>query len=175
LHKSCLDCYESPKSLESGFGILLLTIVAVLIQVMVVLSLLARILTLVLALIVVAILKVLIASVLTLMVFILKLGIVSGICLRGIIIFAPGVQTTVFPNVHSMDWALFLSTRMFTCWTGLFGWLFGIFNLLLGILSFLVFALFGFTILLLLPSAIRAAAVGRAVTRLATLGRLAVA
>ena len=138
MHKSCLDCYEGPKSLESGFGILLLTIVAVLIQVMGVLSLLARILTLVLALIVVAILKVLIASVLTLMVFILKLGIVSGICLRGIIIFAPGVQTTVFPNVHSMDWALFLSTRMFTCWTGLFGWLLGLVNLLLGILSFLV-------------------------------------
>ena len=73
---------------------------------------LARILTLVLALVVVTILNVLIA-IFTLIVLILMLVVVPGICLRGIIVFAPGVQTTVSPNVSSMDGELFLSTRVF--------------------------------------------------------------
>ena len=79
---------------------------------MVALTLLARILTLVLALVVVAILKVLIV-ILTLIVFILTLLVVPGICLRGIIVFIPGVQTTISLNMSSMDGELFLSTRVF--------------------------------------------------------------
>ena len=59
---------------------------------------------------------------LTLIVVILTLDIVSGICLQGIIAFAPGVQTAVSPNASSVDWALFLSIRIFLlCLTGLFG------------------------------------------------------
>ena len=81
---------------------------------------LARILTLVLALVVVAILKVLVA-ILTLIVFILPLVVVPGVCLRGVIVFTPGVQTKISPNVSSMDRAFFLGTRVFLCCFGLFG------------------------------------------------------
>ena len=123
---------------------------------------LARILTLVLALIVVAVLKILIAVVvvLTLIVIILMLDIASGICLRGAIAFSPGVQTTVCSDMSSVNWALFRSTRMFLlCWTGWCGRLLRfLIALRFGILSFLVFALFGFAVLLL-PSAVRAVAI----------------
>ena len=75
---------------------------------------LARILVLVLALVGVAILKVLIA-ILALIVFILTLVIVLGVCHRGVVDFAPGVQTTVSSNVFSMNGALFLGTRVLLC------------------------------------------------------------
>ena len=126
------------------------------------LTLLIKILALALALVVVAILKVLIA-ILTLIVFILTLVVVPGICLRRIIVFAPGVQTTVSPNVFSMDGALFLGTRVFLCWFGLFGRLLGLLTLFLRILNFLLFALVGFGNLVL-PSAIRAVAFCRSVS-----------
>ena len=128
---------------------------------MVALTLLARILTLVLALIVVAVLKILIAVVvvLTLIVIILMLDIASGICLRGTIASSPGVQTTVCSDMSSVDWAFFLSTMKFLlCWTGWYGRLLRFLVLLFGILSFLIFALFGFAVLLL-PSVVRAVAV----------------
>ena len=107
------------------------------------LTLLIKILALALALVVVAILKVLIA-ILTLLVFILTLVVVPGICLWGIIVFTPGVQTTVSPNVFSMNRALFLGTRVLLRWFGLFGCLLELLALLLRILRLLVFAFVGF-------------------------------
>jgi len=115
------------------------------------LILLARILVLVLALVIVAILKVLIA-ILTMIVFILTL-----------VVFTIGVQAKVPPNVFSIDRALPLGTRMLLCWFGLFEALLVLLTLFLRILRLLVFALVGFSNLLL-PSAIRAVAFCRSVT-----------
>ena len=92
-----------------------------------------------------------------------------AVCLWGIIVFTPLVQTTVSPNVSSIDKALFLGTRVLLRWFGLFGRLLELLTLFLRILRFLVFALVGFGNLLL-PSAIRAVAVVcRSVARPTTL------
>ena len=79
--------------------------------------------------------------------------------------FAPKVQTTVSPNMSPMGEALFLGTRVFLRWLGLFGRLLGLLTRFLGILRLLVFALVGFGNILL-PSAFRAVAFCRAITRL---------
>ena len=108
-HEVCIRTLSivtrAPSHLSFVLGILLLTIVAVLILVMVTLILLARILVLVLTMVVVAILKVLIA-ILILIAIILTLVVISGVYLRGIVVFTPRVQMTVSPNMSSMDRAL---------------------------------------------------------------------